>query len=70
VRTGRPRSGVEEPLRPLEYRPGELCDCSGIGLVELSWLFRREDDFVAPKLEKMLFESLRGLGEAGDCGVL
>lgn len=29
----------------------------------------RDDDLVAAKLEKMFFESLRGLGEAGDCGI-
>lgn len=35
----------------------------------VSWLLIREDDFVAEKLEKMFFESLRGLGDAGDCGI-
>jgi hypothetical protein len=69
VRTGRPRSGVDAPLRPLEYRPGECC-CSGICRTEFPWLLSREDDLLALKLEKMLLESLRGLGEAGDCGML
>jgi hypothetical protein len=35
-----------------------------------SWLLSREEDLFAEKLEKMFFESLRGLGEAGDCGML
>lgn len=69
VRTGRPRSGVEAPLRPLEYRLGECC-CSGSCRIEFPWLLRRDDDLLALKLEKMLLESLRGFGEAGDCGML
>jgi hypothetical protein len=69
VRTGRPRSGVDAPLRPLEYRLGE-CWFSGSWRVELPWLLRRDDDLLALKLEKMLLESLRGFGEAGDCGML
>jgi hypothetical protein len=38
--------------------------------IELSGLAIREEDFVAPKLEKMLLESLRGFGEAGESGML
>lgn len=30
----------------------------------------REEDFVAPKLEKMFLESLRGLKDAGDSGMV
>jgi hypothetical protein len=44
---------------------------SGACLAEVPWLLlRRDDDLLAVKLEKMLLESLRGLGEAGDCGML
>jgi hypothetical protein len=39
-------------------------------LFALSCVFSRDEDLVAPKLEKMLFESLRGFGEAGDSGML
>lgn len=35
-----------------------------------SWLFSREEDLEAAKLEKMFLESFRGLGEAGDWGIL
>lgn len=35
-----------------------------------SWLLSRDDDLEAAKFEKMLFESLRGFGDAGDCGTL
>lgn len=37
--------------------------------LELSEFASRVEDLVAEKLEKMFFESLRGLGEAGDCGM-
>jgi hypothetical protein len=37
--------------------------------LDLSGLFKREEDLLAEKLENMLFESLRSLGEAGDWGV-
>ena len=30
----------------------------------------RDDDLLAAKLAKMLFESFRGLGDAGDCGIV
>lgn len=33
-------------------------------------MFKRDEDFVAVKLEKMFFESFRGFGEAGDSGML
>src|SRR5436305_1790873 len=42
---------------------------SGICRRELSGFVMRVEDFVAPKLEKMFFESLRGLGDAGECGM-
>ena len=32
-------------------------------------MFKRDEDFVAVKLEKMFFESFRGFGEAGDSGM-
>ena len=34
----------------------------------MSGLPKREEDLLAEKLEKMLFESLRSFGDAGDCG--
>jgi hypothetical protein len=37
--------------------------------LDLSGLPRREEDLLAEKLEKMLFESLRSFGDAGDWGV-
>jgi hypothetical protein len=36
--------------------------------MEPSWLTIREDDLFAEKWEKMLFESFRSFGEAGDSG--
>jgi hypothetical protein len=38
--------------------------------MDMSWVAMREDDLVAEKLEKMLLESLRSFGEAGDSGWL
>lgn len=70
VRTGRLRSGVEEPLRPLVYKVGDDCCWAVCCRVELSCVFSRDEDFVAPKFEKMFLESLRGFGDAGDSGML
>jgi hypothetical protein len=69
VRTGRLRSGVEAPPLPLAYSVGDGCWLA-YWRCRLSWVFRRDEDFVAVKLEKMFFESLRGFGEAGDSGML
>lgn len=69
VRTGRLRSGVEEPPLPLAYNVGEGCWLAYCRF-KLSCVFKRDEDFVAEKLEKMFFESFRGLGEAGDSGML
>lgn len=69
VRTGRLKSGVEEPPRPLVYNVGDGC-CAGYCLFELSCVFNRDEDFVAVKFENMFFESFRGFGEAGDSGML
>lgn len=33
-------------------------------------MFRRDEDFDAVKFENMFLESFRGLGEAGDSGML
>jgi hypothetical protein len=38
--------------------------------MEPSWLIIREDDLLAEKWEKMLLESFRSFGEAGDSGWL
>jgi hypothetical protein len=53
----------------LVYSVGEGC-CGVCCLFALSCVFSRDEDFVAPKFEKMFFESLRGFGEAGDSGML
>lgn len=69
VRTGRLRSGVEEPPRPLVYNVGEGC-CAGCCRFELSCIFKRDEDFVAVKFEKIFLESFRIFGDAGDSGML
>ena len=68
VRTGRLRSGVEAPPLPLAYSVGDGCWLAYCRC-RLSWVFKRDEDFVAVKLEKMFFESFRGFGEAGDSGM-